>query len=474
MTTNVPAPTFGPTGFTAPEESAIVAGLWADFQAAFGGGLNEDLTTPQGQLVTSLAAMIGRSNDLFLYYTNQVDPAFADGRMQDAIARIYFLERQPAEPTVATCVCRGAVGTIIPIGALALAADGNTYAAVSGGTIGSDGTLTTAFACTTPGPVVCGAGSLNRIYQAIPGWDSILNPDDGVIGRNIESRADFEARRAASVAFNSVGALDSIIAAVMAVPNVLDSYVTENSTATPVTIDGVTLVPHSIYVAAVGGTDQAVAQAIWSKKPPGCDYNGNTTVIVQDASPYYLPPYPTYDVKFERPDPLVILFDVKIANGPGIPSDALAQITGAIVAAFTGTDGNGRARIGTTLFASRFYPGIAALGAWARIVSVKVGSVNSAAAAFTASIASAVMTVTAVASGTLAIGQTITGPGVAAGTKILSLGTGTGGVGTYNLSIGQTIASETLHAVVAASDDIAVPINQVPTLDGDNITLELV
>jgi hypothetical protein len=472
--TNVPAPYLGPTGFVAPEESAIIAGLWADFQAAFDGGLNEDLTTPQGQLVTSLAAIIGRSNDLFLYYTNQIDPAFADGRMQEAIARIYFLERLPAEPTVATCVCTGAPGTVIPIGALAVAADGNTYAAVNAAPIGTSGSVTIPFACTTPGPIVCGANSLNRIFQAIPGWDTINNPTDGVIGRAVETRAELEERREASVALSSIGALNSILAALLAVPNVLDGYVVENPTASPVTINGVTVIPHSIYVAAVGGTDEAVAQAIWSKKAPGCDYNGNTVVTVQDNSPYYVPPYPSYTVKFERPDALAILFDVKIANSPGVPSDALTQISNAIVAAFSGADGNGRAKIGTTLFASRFYAGIAMLGAWARIVSVKIGSINTAAADFTGSVSGPTLTVSAVASGTLAVGQTLQAPGVYPGTKIAALGTGTGGTGTYTLSIAQTLSSREIRAVLADQDDIFVRIDQVPTLDTADITLDLV
>jgi hypothetical protein len=52
----------------------------------------------------------------------------------------------------------------------------------------------------------------------------------------------------------------------------------------------------------------------------------------------------------------------------------------------------------------------------------------------TASFATNVMTVTAVTSGALTVGMAITSAGVAAGTTISSLGTGTGGAGTYNLS----------------------------------------
>lgn len=54
---------------------------------------------------------------------------------------------------------------------------------------------------------------------------------------------------------------------------------------------------------------------------------------------------------------------------------------------------------------------------------------------FTASFATSVMTVTvAPTTGTLGIGSLITSAGVQPGTTIISLGTGTGGTGTYNLS----------------------------------------
>lgn len=52
----------------------------------------------------------------------------------------------------------------------------------------------------------------------------------------------------------------------------------------------------------------------------------------------------------------------------------------------------------------------------------------------TASFATNVMTVTAVTSGTVKVGDLVTSAGVAAGTYVTSFGTGTGGTGTYNLS----------------------------------------
>jgi hypothetical protein len=76
-------------------------------------------------------------------------------------------------------------------------------------------------------------------------------------------------------------------------------------------------------------------------------------------------------------------------------------------------------------------------------------SINSAAApaVFTASITGTTMTVSAVASGTLSVGQTLEGANVTNGTIITALGTGTGGTGTYTVSASQTAASATVYSI---------------------------
>lgn len=476
MTTNVPQPIFGPRGFVAPSEQDILAGIFADLTGVFGDAFNPALETPQGQLASSEAAIIGDAFDLFCRYTQQVDPAYADGRMQDAIARIYFIERDPAEPTVVACLCSGLSGVVIPTGALAIAADGNIYACLGGGVIPVSGSKTLQFACQVTGPIECPAGTLNQIYRAIPGWDSITNPDDGVIGSDVESRVAFEARRSASVALNSVGSIPAVLGAVLGVSGVLDAYVIDNATNGAVTNGNVTLAKNSLYVAVAGGADLDVATAIWSKKMPGCAYTGNTTVTVKDKNSGYNPPYPAYSVKFQRPTSLPILFAVAIANSTQVPSDAMAQIQAALIAAFAGLDGGTRARIGSTIYASRFSASVALLGSWAQIVSLQIGSANTAAAKFTASIAGTTLTVTAVASGTLAVGQTLDdGSGnVIEGTTITALGSGSGGTGTYTVSQTQTVSSEVMTGSVANQNTVVVGIDQIPTINAADIVVTLV
>ena len=354
FTTNVPSPVWNPAmGFIIPTEQAILAGVTADQNTAFGGNLNPALTTPQGQLATSETAIIEESNATFLNLINMVDPAYASGRMQDALGRWYQLARIAAASTVATCCCNGLAGTVINIGASAQDQSGNIYNAVAAGTIptpaqaiGSMGAVFTgtitgtalnissvstgavaigqilsgsgvtpgtivisgagtawvvspsqstgsvvmtatsnaltlasvtsgtvyigqllsgsgvpantylvsgsglswvtnnfcqftasnlttsgialSFAGATTGPIAAPAGFITAIYQSIGGWDTIYNPAAGALGNNVESRSAFEVRRVNALGLNSVGTYDSVLGAVLAVPNVLDAYVLGN------------------------------------------------------------------------------------------------------------------------------------------------------------------------------------------------------------------------------------------------------
>ena len=440
MATSVPPLTLTPNGFLAPSEADILAGRQADFQAAFGADLTLEPETPQGQMITSDTAIVGDKNDQLLAVFNGVDPAFATGRMQDAIGRIYFLERIAAQSTVVTATCSGKTGTTIPIGAQAKDQNGVVYVATSPGTIPIGGTVDVTFACATTGPIAAPIGFINAIYQAIPGWDSVTNAAAGVLGRNVESAPDFETRRQASVAVNGKNSLQSILGAVLATPGVIDAYAAENYTfastgssftasisgtvltVSPVAtgtieinhlvlgagvavgtaivsfgtgvggtgtynlniaqtigseamgsfLGGVSLAPKSIYVGVYGGDVDAVARAIWTKKSLGCDYNGSTVIVVSDTE-NYAPPYPTYAVKFQLATPTAIKFAVSMQANSSVPFDGAAQITAAILAAFNGDDGGGRARIGSALFAARFYPAVIALGPWARIYSILLG-----------------------------------------------------------------------------------------------------
>jgi hypothetical protein len=71
-------------------------------------------------------------------------------------------------------------------------------------------------------------------------------------------------------------------------------------------------------------------------------------------------------------------------------------------------------------------------------------AITSTASVFTGSISGTTLTVTSVTSGVIGIGTPISGSTVAAGTVVTGLGTGTGGTGTYLVSQTQTASSTTI------------------------------
>lgn len=374
---SVPIVQITDAGVVLPQDSEILAGTLADINAAFGNQLNTDsVSTPQYQLATSNAAIISAMNDVFALFVALVDPETSSGAMQDALGKIYFLTRYPAAPTVVTANCGGASGTVIPAGSLAVDRNtGKIYSSTETVTIPAGGSVSAVFECQETGPIVCAASSLD-IYQAISGWDTVNNPSAGVVGRDVESPQEFEYRRRLSVALNAQGSTDAIRANVLAIPDVLDVFVVDNPSHAAVDYGATaySLAPHSVYVGVVGGSDEAVAQAIWPKKDLGCNMNGNTTVTVID--PAYDYPQPNYDITFNRPTNTPIKFAINIQNNPRLPANIIELVRNAVMLAFVGADGGQRARMGGIVFASRYYQAISSTSPYVVIRSVLVGTVT--------------------------------------------------------------------------------------------------
>lgn len=359
VTTAVPAVTITATGLAIPDELDILNGRLSDLDTAMGGGMSTSLTTPQGQIAMSDTAIIAAKNDELAELTNLINPDYSSGRYQDGIARIYFIDRIAATGTIVTATCTGLVGTVIPANSVAVDGSGYIYYSLAAATIPATGSIDVVFQNQTTGPIACPIGSLNSIYKAVTGWSSVYNATAGVVGNDVEGRANFEYRRKQSVAKNAVNTLGAIYAAVLAVDGVTDAYVTDNKTGSAVNkgITNYSVLAHSIYVAAYGGLVADIGNAIYRSAPPGVDMNGTTTVVIQDTENYVFP-YPEYTIKFVTPTAVSVHFKVQLQDNDLLPSDITSQVQQAIINSFNGEDGGTRARIGSRIFAGRYYSGI--------------------------------------------------------------------------------------------------------------------
>lgn len=364
------------TGLQAPETQTIRDGVARDWvQAFFEFGqpaLDTEPTTPAGQLIDSEVAEIEAKNAEMLYLASMFNPRVSEGRWQDALGYIYFLTRHIAEPTVVSCQLTGLNGTVIPYGALVQSTDGWTLICNHSVMIGPTGTVETTFRVSENGPIEIPSNSVTSIVTTVPGWDTINNEAAGAVGRDVETRSEFEARRAASVAANAHGSVGAIYGTIANLPGVLDCQVLENIGPDPVIKFGVTVPGHGIVVCVYGGEDSAIAEWIYRKKDNGCDTGGNTTV---SYTPPEIPGSPDYIYLILRPTP--INFWVKITLGAG-SNPTTSQITAlkqAIFDDFYGLNtnsGNSRIGLASTVYASRFYAPAVAVDGIKNIQSIEI------------------------------------------------------------------------------------------------------
>ncbi len=144
-----------------------------------------------------------------------------------------------------------------------------------------------------------------------------------------------------------------------------------------------------------------------------------------------------------------------LAPGPTVTASITNDVM--TVTAVTG----GKLAVGQTIVATgvssghnantiitKFVTGSGDVGTYntAIVQSLSEQNMTTATSSFTASLTLGTLTVTSIISGTISVGQTVSGANVNAGTRILSLGTGTGGTGTYNVSGGaaQTVGSRSM------------------------------
>ena len=489
-TTNVPFPQWTTTGLVVPSEAAVLAGVLADFNAALGGNLNiTNLQTPQGQLATAQAACISNCYALFAQLVDQVNPDFATSWMQDAIGRIYFMNRLAATSTLVQCNCIGLPGTVIPAGSTsnpqAYDTAGNLYYAVTGGTIPGGGTLSLQFANVVTGPIPCASGTLTSIYQAVTGWDQITNPSAGTLGTNVQSAESFEYQRELSVQANAQGTPAAIYGAVAAVPGVTAVFVLDNDTNSTVNYGPTkySLPPNSTYVSVAGNAiTQAVAQAIWSKKGPGCSYAAGTGVsaTVYDTT-YPAGSQPAYTVSFNEPTALAMSCVVTLSSASGLPGNINTLIQNAILSLFqNGQQASATQQaippvsIASLILAANYFPVVLALYAGIPLVSITWGTLFTGTGTVATS-TTTTLTVNTVTSGFLAPGDIISMAGVPSGTYIVQQLTGSvvGSTGTYQMSAAAT-ANESgvaLTSTTGNNTQFQAGIDQLPVLSATNISI---
>lgn len=337
------------TGVIVPDTAETLNTVRDEYRAAFGDDLDVSAETPQGVLITAETESrdaVARNN---AELANQINPNQAGGVFLDALWALMGGARFTASPSLLRDVAlTGIPGTLIPAGSIASVGSlGAEFELISAVTLDGGGQGAGTFQCTTLGPVSVSAGGLTNIVSAVLGWETVSNPVAAEEGRPEETDAAARRRRRLTLGLQGLSLPEAITSIIYDLTGVRSAAFRENTTNATITIEGVDLVAHSIYLCVDGGTDEDIALALLRKKTMGAGWNGTTTVTVVEANSGQ-----SYDVKFSRPEAVTVYARATVTTSGPYP-DVAGAVRAAILAYANG-DRPGEPGLGVGVDVSAF------------------------------------------------------------------------------------------------------------------------
>ncbi|EJD6506517.1 baseplate J/gp47 family protein [Providencia rettgeri] len=295
-------------GVIVPDTSTLRDDVESEYRSVFGQDLDVNPETPQGALITleveNRDAVVRNNAEL----ANQINPDLAGGIFLDAIWALMGGQRFDATHSFLSQVkFTGIAETIIPKGSQAATLNGDLFETTKTLIIGKDGSVTGNMRAIETGAVECGVGQLNKVASSVLGWETVHNPSNAVLGRDAESDLQSRRRRKQTLAKNTVSVGEAITSALYELEGVRSLAYRENYTDQPMIFDGITLVPHSIYVCVEGGDKEAIARSLLRTKTLGAAFNGSEEVEVLETISGQI-----YPVKFDRAIEIVLFCRVTV------------------------------------------------------------------------------------------------------------------------------------------------------------------
>lgn len=187
--------------------------------------------------------------------------------------------------------------------------------------------------CDETGPVSVALKMLTVIDTPISGLTSVFNPAAAIIGRDIETDAEFRARRNVRLQISKAGPTEAIRAAILDLNNDItkttleDVRVFENTTLTTVgSRPGKSIEAFAYETGAATTRDQEVAEAIFASKAAGIESYGTISKTVIDSMGF------SNTVKLSRPTGIDIYLDLALTVDSNYPSDGNTQVENLMIA----------------------------------------------------------------------------------------------------------------------------------------------
>jgi uncharacterized phage protein gp47/JayE len=315
-----------PTGTIIVDTNTILTQVQTEYTNAFGEDLITTPNTPQGVLIAAeVAARVAvAQNNAAL--ANQINPNIAGGVYQDALLGLTGGQRTAALPSFVTANLTGQPGTFIPAGSQAReTVNGALFQTVADETLAENGTGSVLFQSVDTGAIPATSGTLTQIVTLVLGWETVTNPLDATLGTSTQSDVQARLFRNNTLALQGMSLPEAIYSALTALP-VNSLTLRENIASTTQTIDGVSMIGHSIYLCVDGGTNLDIATILTNTKSGGCGYNNGPGI---NESVAITVPYSgqIINVLFDRPNLIPIWVKITVVNATSIqnPTTAVQQ-----------------------------------------------------------------------------------------------------------------------------------------------------
>lgn len=267
-------PVITAAGLSVPSFSDIQSALLSSYSSIYGSTVYLGNDSADYQWISAVALKLNDNMGLCQLAYNARSPQTAIGADLDSVIKINGLTRLPSTPSTVTLLLGGIPGTPIPNGAVVADVNGILWQLPNGINIGGGGSVSSTAICQQSGTIAAAPNTVKTpVGGFTAGWTSVTNPSAASVGTPVESDSNTRARQAVSVSLPSSTRLAGTIAEIKAVPGVTLTNVLENQTSVT---DAFGNEGHSMTAVVQGGTDIAVATAIFNNRGIGCNTQGAT------------------------------------------------------------------------------------------------------------------------------------------------------------------------------------------------------
>lgn len=257
----MPIFTVDATGVHAPSLEDALADIRQQLADIFGDDLANADQTPQGQLAGIIAVLEAVVGEALVNLGTAFDPDNAVGTQLDRLYGLLDILRQTATRSRVTATVTGEPGTGLDAGARARTTAGAEFRTIATTVLAPSPGVTVEMEAVEEGQIAAAVGTLTQIVTVVPGWETITNAEDAVLGQARQDDPAYRAayrRRTAHRSTGSLSAMESALSVALAskyrvVENLMNGQAVNQEWA----VDA-----HHILVVAQGGTNGDIRRAV--------------------------------------------------------------------------------------------------------------------------------------------------------------------------------------------------------------------